>query len=90
MTLQLLQKRCWVVLHCDAHCVQLQVLDLSANVIEDFDTQELPPALVILNLSSNPCCLDPDFRQRVISSLPDLMVSLKIPFVSVTWEYGST
>ncbi|CAM9645221.1 unnamed protein product, partial [Ectocarpus sp. 8 AP-2014] len=39
------------------------------------------PALVILNLSSNPCCLDPDFRQRVISCLPGLMALDEVPVV---------
>ncbi|CAM9524038.1 unnamed protein product [Ectocarpus fasciculatus] len=63
------------------HLRKLQVLDLSANAIEDIDTQELPPALVILNLTSNPCCLDPDFRQRVTSSLPALMALDEVPVV---------
>ncbi|CAN0496075.1 unnamed protein product, partial [Scytosiphon promiscuus] len=53
--------------------LQLQVLDLSNNMIGDIDTQELPPALVIMNLADNPCCGDPDFRQRITSSLLGLV-----------------
>ncbi|CAM9972148.1 unnamed protein product, partial [Pylaiella littoralis] len=56
------------------HLAKLQVLDLSDNMIEDVDMQELPNTLVIFNLASNPCCSDPGLRQRVIFSLPGLMV----------------
>lgn len=54
--------------------LQLQVLDLSDNMIECVDTQELPRSLIILNLMGNPCCLDPGLRQRLTSSLPALKV----------------
>lgn len=56
--------------------LQLRVLDLSNNVVEEFDTQELPHNLAILNLASNPCCKDPDLRRRVTCTLPGLMVRL--------------
>lgn len=55
--------------------LQLQVLDLSENMIEDVDTQELPHALVIVNMAGNPCCREPSFRQRITCTLPDLKVS---------------
>ncbi|CAM9875888.1 unnamed protein product, partial [Scytosiphon promiscuus] len=55
------------------HLRKLQVLDLSNNMIGDIDTQELPPALVIMNLADNPCCGDPDFRRRITSSLLGLV-----------------
>lgn len=55
--------------------LQLQVLDLSDNMIEDVDTQELPHALVIVNMAENPCCREPTFRHRITCTLPDLKVS---------------
>lgn len=55
-------------------CFQLQVLDVSCNEIEDFDTQQLPPSLVMLNLAHNPCCLNHGFEQKIVSALPKLMV----------------
>ena len=54
--------------------LQLQVLDLSNNMIESVDTQEVPCGLVIFSLVGNSCCLDPGIRQRLTSSLPALKV----------------
>eukprot|EP00903_Cladosiphon_okamuranus_P008287 g7975.t2 len=51
-----------------------KVLDLSDNMIEDVDTQELPRALAILNMAGNPCGREPTFRHRITCALPDLKV----------------
>lgn len=72
-----------LICHRDIHCffvvsryqLQLQVLDLSENMIEDVDTQELPHTLVIVSMAGNPCCREPSFRQRITCTLPALKVS---------------
>ncbi|CAH1788016.1 unnamed protein product [Owenia fusiformis] len=51
---------------------KLAFLDLSENNITDFDIDELPQTLVILNLKGNPCIKVPDYRGRIIQDLPKL------------------
>lgn len=43
------------------HINRLLFLDLSDNVIEDFDIDEIPQSLIILNLEGNPCCSRQDY-----------------------------
>jgi len=54
------------------HLRQLQYLDASRNKIQDFDTDELPQSLRVLRLSGNACVEHPQYRQTVLSSLPNL------------------
>jgi len=37
------------------HLTKLACLNLQDNLIEDFDPEEIPNELVILNLANNPC-----------------------------------
>lgn len=54
------------------HLQQLFFLDLSLNLIKDFDIDEFPQSLIILNLKGNPCTSHPDHRGRIIQDLPKL------------------
>ncbi len=37
------------------HLTKLGCLNLADNLIEDFDPEELPNELILLNLANNPC-----------------------------------
>lgn len=50
----------------------LKFLDLSDNHIEDFDTEELPPSLVILLLKGNPCTQNTEYKKKLLAALPAL------------------
>ncbi|XP_056007323.1 SH3 domain-binding protein 5-like [Ostrea edulis] len=54
------------------HLQRLFFLDLSFNLINDFDIDEFPMSLIILNLKGNPCTSHPDHRGRIIQDLPKL------------------
>lgn len=54
------------------HLKRLFFLDLSLNLIKDFDIDEFPQSLIILNLKGNPCTSHPDHRGRIIQDLPKL------------------
>lgn len=53
---------------------KLHFLDLSHNCItlHNFDIDEFPQSLIILNLKGNPCCNHPDHRGRMIQELVNL------------------
>ncbi|XP_029657167.2 leucine-rich repeat-containing protein 46 [Octopus sinensis] len=51
---------------------QLVFLDLSNNFISHVDIDEFPQSLMILHLSGNPCCDNPDYRGRIIQDLQNL------------------
>ncbi|KAL5007300.1 hypothetical protein ScPMuIL_016106 [Solemya velum] len=51
---------------------KLLFLDLSNNKIEEFDIDEFPQSLIILNLKYNPCTKGGDYRGRIIQDLPCL------------------
>ncbi|XP_061193655.1 leucine-rich repeat-containing protein 46-like [Saccostrea echinata] len=54
------------------HLEKLYFLDLSFNQVKDFDIDEFPQSLIILNLKGNPCVTHPDHRGRIIQDLPKL------------------
>ncbi|KAL8605828.1 hypothetical protein ACOMHN_051437 [Nucella lapillus] len=54
------------------HLTHLLFLDLADNVIEDFDIDEFPQSLIILNLRGNPCCNKPDYRGGIVQELAGL------------------
>ncbi|XP_062588425.1 SH3 domain-binding protein 5-like [Saccostrea cucullata] len=54
------------------HLEKLYFLDLSFNQVKDFDIDEFPQSLIILNLKGNPCTTHPDHRGRIIQDLPKL------------------
>jgi Leucine-rich repeat (LRR) protein len=62
---------------------QLQFLDARSNAIAEVRSQEgvlaLPPSLRILNLSGNPCCRLPEYRQQALLLLPSLVELDKEP-----------
>ncbi|XP_052095135.1 leucine-rich repeat-containing protein 46-like [Mytilus californianus] len=53
---------------------KLHFLDLSHNCVsqQNFDIDEFPQSLIILNLKGNPCCNHPDHRGRIIQELVNL------------------
>ncbi|XP_071157606.1 leucine-rich repeat-containing protein 46-like [Mytilus edulis] len=53
---------------------KLHFLDLSHNCVsqQNFDIDEFPQSLIILNLKGNPCCNHPDHRGRMIQELVNL------------------
>ncbi|XP_038045204.1 leucine-rich repeat-containing protein 46-like [Patiria miniata] len=51
---------------------ELKLLDLSSNQIRDFNTDELPKTLLILNMEGNPCSQQPEYRKRILLAFPNL------------------
>uniref|UniRef100_A0A8D2DD67 Leucine-rich repeat-containing protein 46 n=1 Tax=Sciurus vulgaris TaxID=55149 RepID=A0A8D2DD67_SCIVU len=62
----------------------LQFLDLSENLIETLKLDELPPSLLILNLTGNGCTKQKRYRETVIAALP-LLLDLDGQPVSERW-----
>ena len=54
------------------HLVKLAFLDMSKNKISELDVKQLPPNLMILKLSGNPCTNNPNYRKNVVTGLPSL------------------
>ncbi|KAJ1135473.1 hypothetical protein NDU88_001912 [Pleurodeles waltl] len=50
----------------------LQFLDVSDNQIVNLETGELPPSLIILHLTGNPCTSNTSYRETVLKALPGL------------------
>ncbi|XP_071956139.1 leucine-rich repeat-containing protein 46-like [Antedon mediterranea] len=50
----------------------LMFLDLSENLIVHLDIDELPPSLIILNMSGNECTKENNYRPNTIKSLRNL------------------
>ncbi|XP_056368234.1 leucine-rich repeat-containing protein 46 isoform X1 [Oenanthe melanoleuca] len=51
----------------------LSALDLSHNLIQVLDTEELPQSLQILDLTGNQCTQQDGYRDLVLSALPNLL-----------------
>merc|ERR1711971_54187 len=54
------------------HLQQLEVLDLSSNLIDTLDVEELPTSINCLNLRGNPCAEKPGYKERLLAHLADL------------------
>ncbi|OWF39422.1 leucine-rich repeat-containing protein 46-like [Mizuhopecten yessoensis] len=57
-----------------SHLNKLLFLDLSHNHIHDFQIDEFPESVMILNLKENPCTSLPDYRGRLIQDLEHLKI----------------
>ena len=71
---------------------QLQFLDARSNAIAEVRSQEgvlaLSPSLRILNLSGNPCCRLPEYRQQALLLLPSLVELDKQPTAAAAASGG--
>ncbi|XP_033762361.1 leucine-rich repeat-containing protein 46-like [Pecten maximus] len=57
-----------------SHLHKLLFLDLSHNHIHDFQIDEFPESVMILNLKENPCTKLPDYRGRLVQDLENLQL----------------
>ncbi|KAH6560333.1 hypothetical protein BASA62_010500 [Batrachochytrium salamandrivorans] len=53
-------------------CTQLELLDISDNLIESFDRDAYPISVMYFMMQGNPCASAPDFRLRVIDSIREI------------------